>query len=596
MNSTADENQYGPWNPGIRSQLPSEYLHLSTIFRPENTRTSAQIAKELSDFTGLPADQLVVYRPERLVVHELLIRVSADFFVSDGFRYEDLGINFRNTTENILRNYIAPHMESVVGGFYKIEAQIRSLLEEELSSTLFSPLKINQNANQGLLKAFKRNKQSQPPKVDSIDQRDRRVLSRWSNLALSESDSLSQYTYQILAKITGAICAKQGQIRGDLELLTSLTTGLVCNNYGSALVGEAIEPFIKEAEEREGYRRLPKQDRPVVMNIKGASASGKSTMRPEQHKLADALDINWSDFALISPDIWRKYLLDYETLEGASKYAGTLTGHELYVVDQKIDRYMKRKAEQNQMSHLLIDRFRFDSFAPEPNSEEGSNLLTRFGDEIYMFFMITPPDATVDRAWHRGLQVGRYKAVDDLLDHNVEAYTGMPVLFFTWALRNDKSVHYEFIDNSVPKGQQPRSIAFGVNDEMNILDVKYLLDINRYTKININAHSPGDVYPKDGSMAPEHNTDFLKECVQKISTVNFVDYSSGRIYAHIESGEIIWIDRELFSQALNDLDTKAGIQALVPNLDAIYKDISTHKTNLDNSQIHTLGSWGQNTN
>ncbi len=86
---------------------------------------------------------------------------------------------------------------------------------------------------------------------------------------------------------------------------------------------------------------------------------------------------------------------------------------------------MARKAEHAGMPHLLIDRFRFDSFAPD-SSEAGSNLLTRFGREIYMFFMITPPHETVERAWRRGLEVGRYKAVDDTLAHNVEAYAGMP--------------------------------------------------------------------------------------------------------------------------------------------------------------------------
>jgi len=74
------------------------------------------------------------------------------------------------------------------------------------------------------------------------------------------------------------------------------------------------------------------------------------------------------------------------------------------------------------MPHLLIDRFRFDSFVPD--ASESSRLLTRFGELVYMFFMITPPEMTVERAWKRGLQVGRYKAVEDLLAHNVEAYTG----------------------------------------------------------------------------------------------------------------------------------------------------------------------------
>ena len=50
------------------------------------------------------------------------------------------------------------------------------------------------------------------------------------------------------------------------------------------------------------------------------------------------------------------------------------------------------------MSHLLIDRFRFDTFAPA-SDVAGSNLLTRFGSLVYLFFLITPPDATVERAW-----------------------------------------------------------------------------------------------------------------------------------------------------------------------------------------------------
>ena len=77
------------------------------------------------------------------------------------------------------------------------------------------------------------------------------------------------------------------------------------------------------------------------------------------------------------------------------------------------------------MSHLLIDRFRFDSFAHD-SDEAGSNLLTRFGQEIYLTFIITPPESLVVRAWNRGLEVGRYKAVDDTLAHAIEAYAGMP--------------------------------------------------------------------------------------------------------------------------------------------------------------------------
>jgi hypothetical protein len=163
-----------------------------------------------------------------------------------------------------------------------------------------------------------------------------------------------------------------------------------------------------------------------------------------QRKLAEALKLDWTDFALISPDIWRKYLLDYDSLGDATRYAGSLTGHEIEIIDAKLDEYMAGRAARGELPHLLVDRFRFDSFSVSPNEADGGRLLTRFGDRVYMFFVITPPDATVERAWCRGNKFGRYKAVDDLLYHNVEAFTGMPQLFLTWARSPGKEVHFEF--------------------------------------------------------------------------------------------------------------------------------------------------------
>ena len=325
----------------------------------------------------------------------------------------------------------------------------------------------------------------------------RALLADWEGRAARERDATACAALRAVARVAGAVCARHGRLWGEPALLASVAVRLACNDHGSVAIGRLIEPAIAEAVRAEGYALLPAQREPVVMNIKGASASGKSTMRPLQKKLADEIGVAWGDFALISPDIWRKQLLDYGSLGEAVKYAGSFTGQELRMIDQKLDRYMAAKAERGGIPHLLIDRFRFDSFAPE-SDEAGSNLLTRFGRTIYLFFMITPPDATVERSWKRGLEVGRYKAVDDLLAHNVEAYAGMPELFFTWALALGKRVHYEFLDNSVPAGERPKSAAFGRDGELNVLDVKCMLDIARYARINVDADEPAGGLPRFG--------------------------------------------------------------------------------------------------
>src|SRR5204863_470528 len=138
-----------------------------------------------------------------------------------------------------------------------------------------------------------------------------------------------------------------------------------------------------------------------------------------------------------------------------------------------------------------------------------------------------------ERAWTRGLEVGRYKAVDDTLAHAVEAYSGMPQVFFTWVQRSDKRVHFEFLDNSVKLGERPRTVAFGWNDELNVLDVKCMLDVERYRRVNVDATAPELIYSDIEQLAPEKNVGLLRQCVEQFQVVNFADQATGRVYLRV---------------------------------------------------------------
>jgi hypothetical protein len=593
MTAVTERAEHGPWNPGIQSQLPTAFLPLSTIFRAENVFTGIQEAHERSAFTGLEPEDHVTFRPERLVVHELLIRVMADISVPDGADQADLGVNFRKIAGTIHRSHIEPHLGELVRAYQELRRRAAGIIEAELASSLFKAAvgRGGRPAASGVLELLGLGGRRQGPPAERIEDRERRVLAEWQQRAAASEEPLLACALRTLARLAGAVAVRHGRVRGDREFLTALATDLVLNEHGSEMIGRMIEPHIEAAVEARGYRLLPPRERPVVLNTKGASASGKSTMRHLQRELASEIGLDWADFALISPDIWRKYLLDYDSLGEARRYAGSLTGHELRIIDQKLDRYMAQKALRTRIPHLLIDRFRFDSFAEEEGGEEGVRLLTRFGAVVYMFFMITPPVATVERAWTRGLEVGRYKAVDDLLDHNVEAYTGMPRLFFTWALRKDKQVHYEFLDNGVAAGERPRTVAFGWNDEMTVLDVGCLLDVERFRKIDTAAQSPAEVHPDPAALAAEHNTAFLLRCARMIRTISLADHGTGRIYARIEAGAVSGIDPEALAVAMKDADTRAALLALAPGICAAPawrepRFLSSRE------QTHTIGRWG----
>ena len=595
MNIKPSLAEFDAWNPGLESEVPREYLPLSTIFRSENVSTGIAKAHELSDYCGLPVEELVAFRAERLIVHELLIRVTTSLAVPDGRDYEDLGRNFRQIAGAILDRYIAPHRAELALVLDRLRAEASALIERELAKAFAAPKPAAEPEETSWLRrlfAVERTARRPPQAIETAVARDRRIVAEWRKKSGKAGNPLEQACFDALCRVATAVMSRRGRLFGDNALLTELALTLVCNDYGSEVIGEAIVPFVQEAVAREGFRPLPPQEKPVVMNVKGASASGKSTMRPLQKILARKLDLPWEQFALISPDIWRKFLLDYGSLGAAYKYAGTLSGHEVDIIDKKLDRRMAVRSEQGDMPHLLIDRFRFDSFVPEWEGSGSKRLLTRFGDLVYMFFMITPPEMTVERAWTRGLQVGRYKAVDDLLAHNIEAFTGMPELFFTWALSKSKRVHYEFLDNSVAQGRPPRTVAFGWNGEMTILDIKSMLDIERFRKINIRAQTPAEVYVGE-NLAPEHNVDFLKRCARWVPVINFTDYETGEVYARVEHGKWAWRNERRFAKALKDADAKAGLLAVAPKAYEPATATAEKRTDVETEKAHTLGAWGE---
>ncbi|GEO99977.1 hypothetical protein [Methylobacterium haplocladii] len=581
---TSEDTGFHAWNPGLVSGLPRHVRPLATVFRPENVETPFAEIQELSDLSGLPATQLALFRPERLVVHEVLIRVMADLSVPLGAVYADLGVNTRRIAATIFHEGIAARLPEIAELLASIRARAEDLIDGELAALFDDPAPERSREKKPFgLPFFGRRPQPIPAEDCQA-----RALRRLDD-PVGEPDSLERCTRDSLRTVVASVVGRQGFLIRDRALLRRLAAILVSNAHGSRRIGATIEPWIAEVVARNGYRRVGAQDRPVVMNVKGASASGKSTIRPYQRALVERTGADWSDFAVITPDVWRKFLLDYDSLGPARRYAGPLTGHEVEIIDAKLDRYMARKAAEGRISHLLIDRFRFDSFSADARGDGTSQLLTRFGHRIYLQFMVTPPEATVERAWKRGEEFGRYKAVEDLLAHNVEAFAGMPRLFFLWALRTDKAVAFEFLDNTVPEGETPRTIAFGSNGAMTILDARALLDIDRFRRIDIHARTPREVYA-GVDLAPERNAGFLRDCLGRLASVHFAERDTGRVFAQFARARLVGLDRTVLERVcaddgMRDALLAAGLSGDLPEVAGITETLRPEESS-------TLGAWG----
>ena len=580
---TENDDKFDAWRPGLNSEIPSRLLPLVTLYRPENSNIDYRQAKTAADFCGLEAKDMIALKIERLTVHELLIRVTADLSVPDGPSYEVLGINLRSMAARILDKHIAPKMQDLSHRFEGLRIKAEGNLRDILNADIFDK-KSDAKADEsppGIFQKLFRKEKSKPVFVELAEIS---ALARWQAELQHPDDPFQKACLHSLIAVVGGIVGQRGRLMADRDMITQFALTIFCNTFGSQKIGELIEPIIAEAVEVENYRFLPAQKNRFFMNVKGASAAGKSTIRPQQRRLAERLNIPWEDFALISPDYWRKFLLDYDSLGSDYKYAAMLTGQELEIIDKKLDKYMSRKAFQKSMPHLLIDRFRFDSFQTVQDGGKNSTLLTRFGDTVYLFFVISPPAATVERAWIRGQETGRYKAVEDLLYHNIEAYTGIPRLFFSWISSTDKKIHFEFLDNSVAFGETPKTIAFGWNGNMTILDLDRLNDIDRFQNININATRPEDVF----KATSEPRFEFFNDCIARIPQLTLADYDSLKIFGQTNRGE--WIYEN--ATVANENDRRIFSSTLGRNLSSVQSDSQRKSVDAKAEKRFTLGAWG----
>ena len=260
MTSAADNasQAFGPWNPGVESQVPHSLRHLATIFRPENVFTDVATADELRDLTGLELAELVAFRPQRLALHELLIRITADISVPDGFAIGDLGINFRRIVNDIHSRYIEPQMGAITSHYDEIRRQVAAMIDAELAALLSGTppaVAAPKRAKARLLELFARGRTGAVvEEASSIPEQ--HLISRWETQAHEAGDERQAAVYGALARVVSALVIRHGGVWGSRPLLASLATDIACNKYGSDEIGRLIDPWIRKAAADEPYRRL----------------------------------------------------------------------------------------------------------------------------------------------------------------------------------------------------------------------------------------------------------------------------------------------------------------------------------------------------
>ena len=551
MRQMPKQQKYSAWNPGLSANLPRQLRSLETIFQTPNVYTSYDEVQEIANLTGLKPEHLVGFTSWRLVMHELIVRVGANIHIPEAEHEEDFGINFRRITNDILDQHIAPLYDYIEAEFQSLSVAVKLEVDRLLAEEVMLNPQPAPAIKKGLWPWGKKPVIKKP--LLSGEEIQFKAINQLKVSGLAHADPLIKAVYKSCYQILGSVASTRGLIGNDRGFMSRIICRHALNNYGSFMVGKLIEPAIDSAVAANGYQLLRRVEKPVIISLKGASAAGKSTLRPLLKQTMGQRGIESSLYGIISPDIWRRQLLDYESLGPHYKYSGRFTSNEVNIIDGKLDRYIRRTGQQNQtIPNILVDRFRFDSFSTEQVQKVLHGTYAKYAHIMYMYFVITPPEETVERGWIRGQQRGRYKSVEDFLGHSVEAYQGIPKLIFKWLAHTSPRYEFTFFDNSVPKGQFPLTSVTGNQKGMQVFDPMVFVNIERYQKINIHAQSIDQVYPSAERMSVANNMAFFNQCLKRFPNVSFSLTQGAEPYLTVRQQTYAIANQEEFKLQLED--------------------------------------------
>lgn len=199
---------YSAWNPGIAPEIPGEFRLLETIHAPAHVFASADQIKEFSSLTGLPAEELTVFRPHRLALHELILRITADIAVPEGEEEEAFGHNFRAVAQTIL-NDISPLRGSIESAYAALRQRSEETVIRILAETLLKPAQ-PPTPGRPWFAVLPRPKVRASPQI-SPQEHAQNVIASYKTAGLDASDPFLKAVYRSLYRVLGAVMTVRGR-------------------------------------------------------------------------------------------------------------------------------------------------------------------------------------------------------------------------------------------------------------------------------------------------------------------------------------------------------------------------------------------------
>ncbi len=242
--------------------------------------------------------------------------------------------------------------------------------------------------------------------------------------------------------------------------------------------------------------------------LAGAAGTGKSSILETIEEYAQqTLSIARDDIVKISTDAHRN-IVGRDGLVGEDKKMGArLTQDESTLISLRAHERMERKIEKGAAPHMLLE-------GPFPTPQR-FKWGTQNNGKLHLFVITTPVKLSIERAYNRGSQTGRYIPTYSILGGH---HTIAKDIFVRINAFKNQDIQFSILNTDVPLGEKPITLLSGntVNRSIHIFDRKKMAEFCGNKNINISAKNPGELFKDTKNKVSEKYLDEINAMDMKI--------------------------------------------------------------------------------
>lgn len=261
----------------------------------------------------------------------------------------------------------------------------------------------------------------------------------------------------------------------------------------------------------------------------GAPACGKGTYNLIFAEYAEKqLGINWDDTLKVNTDTYRQFVSEVNinsnyVNDDTSNFSSIFNFDETRYILDRIYEIINQKLANNNSPHLFID-----SVAPTDSKFE---MGTKDGSALHVAVMTAAAEVSVNRAYNRGLETGRFVTISCIL----ESHRNVSAQFLsTLSKHKNKNIKFIICDTTAINDKKPYVIASGnmLRNKVYILDPKKMGNFYAKKHINVKSQNPQMLFKTSD---PKMDDSYKKDLLEKNIAVKHVKIKKGLRYASNQS-------------------------------------------------------------